>query len=205
MADVRKIARCAPSSLSPRLLRRSLEVAMPKRKPREMTGFEKQLIALIEAASPGRVVFTKSRPIYEGKSGYELEIATRGTTTTTVTDDLDELIQIALEDFSSGDRIDPVTPAWSRVSRHHREVVIRTLQRFEAAHMARAAKAQLGAKHSAAAEYEIADAFAAALAVLWTTDDRDENGDIIPGTPKLEAEGPPEPIHTARPRRRKAS
>jgi hypothetical protein len=180
-----------------------VEVAMPKRKPREVTGFEKELVELIDAASPGRVVFTKSRPIYQGKSAYALEIATRGTTTTTVTDDLEELVQVGLEDLKSGDLIDPVTPAWSRVSRRHREVVIRTLQSIEARHMARAAKAQLGAKHSARAEYAIADAFAAALAVLWMTDDRDENGDVLPGTPQL-AEGPPEAVHVAKPPKRRA-
>jgi hypothetical protein len=53
---------------------------MPKPKPREVTGFEKLLAELIDAASPGRVVFTKSKPVFDDrKPGYELEIATRGT------------------------------------------------------------------------------------------------------------------------------
>lgn len=177
---------------------------MPKRKPREVTGFEKLLAELIEAASPGRIVFTKTRPIFDDKKPcYELEIATRGSTIIIVNPDLEDSLQVALHDLNSGE-LDPMRPAWSRVSRLHREVVIRTLQSVEARHMAPGAKAKLGAKYVAGAEYAIADAFHAALSSLWNVDDYDEWGEILPGTPKLDNEGPLEPIHIAKPPKRSA-
>jgi hypothetical protein len=180
------------------------EVAMPKRKPREITGFERVLVELIDKASPGRIVLSKTRHVFDGgESGFELQLETRSGSISYLDRDLEDSLHCALHDLNSGEE-DPIRPAWTRVSRHHREVAIRTLQALESRHMARAAKAQLGAKYSAAAEYGIADAFHAALAVLWTVDDYDENGELLPGTPKLEAEGPPEPIHITKPRKRTA-
>lgn len=177
---------------------------MPKRKAREVTAFEKLLAEVIEAASPGRIVFTKTRPVFDDKAScYELEIATRGSTIIIVNPDLEDSIHVALHDLKSGE-LDPVRPAWSRVSRLHREVVIRTLEGIEARHMARAAKGKLGSKHAAGAEYQIADAFHAALSVLWMAHDYDHWGELLPGTPKLD-ERPLEPIHIAKPPKRRAA
>jgi len=65
---------------------------VPKRKPeaREVSGFERLLAELIEAASPGRIVFTKTCPIFDDESTcYELELATRGSTMIIVNPDLE--------------------------------------------------------------------------------------------------------------------
>lgn len=172
---------------------------MPKRKPRVPSDFEKVLAELIEKASPGRVSFSKTKPMFEHHAtGYALELVTRATTITIYNDDLEDSLHVGLEDLSSGDE-DPIRPAWHRVSRFHREVVIRTLESIVAKHMARAAKARLGAKTDGG-EYAIADAFHAALSQLWTVDDRDMQGELLPDTPKLDE--PPEPIHVAKPKKR---
>jgi len=99
---------------------------MPKRKPREVSAFEKLLVEVIDKASPGRVIISKTKPFFEGhEAGYEFEIKTRASTICILGQDLEDSIHVALDELTSGEA-DPVRPTWNRVSRFHREVVIRT-------------------------------------------------------------------------------
>lgn len=174
---------------------------MPKRKPREVKGFELELVKLIDAASPGRIELSRTKPIFDGgRTGFSVTLETRSTTCQYLDEGLAEIVDVALHDLESGEE-DPIRPMWHRLSRFQREAVTRLLDMFAAKHMARAARARLGAGRSAAAEYDLADAFHAALVELRSVHDDDESGMPLPGTPKLEA-GPPEPIRVATPPKR---
>jgi hypothetical protein len=179
---------------------------MPKRKPREVTGFERELVELLDAVAPGGVEVSRTKRIFdEGRAGFCVRFVTRSTICDYLDDDLSEAIAVAAADAESGEE-DPPIPMFHRLNRLQREVVRRVLELHAAKHMGRAAKAKLGAGGAANAEYALADAFNAALYALRIADhDDDMSGMPLPGTPKLEDEGPPEPVHVSKPpRRRKA-
>lgn len=76
---------------------------MPKRKPRQVTGFEKLLVDLIEKASPGRIVISKTRHISTGgHPGFELQLETRSGSISYLDRDLEDSLQCALHDLDSG-------------------------------------------------------------------------------------------------------
>jgi hypothetical protein len=57
---------------------------MPKRKPREVTGFEKELIALLDA---GSIEMSRTKEIFDGRAGFCITFMTRGATSS-IYDDL---------------------------------------------------------------------------------------------------------------------
>lgn len=173
---------------------------MPKRK-REVTGFERELVELLDAVAPSGVQFARTRGIFdEGRAGFRVTCITRSTICDFLDQDLREAVAQVLADAKSGEQ-DPYLPAFHQLDRFQREAVRRVLEEHAAAHMGRAAGAKLGAGGSAAAEFALADAFNAALGELRCDEhDLTEAGELLPGTPRLEDKGPLEPIHVAKPR-----
>jgi len=138
-----------------------------------MRSLESALTALVDRTSPGvvRLGIPKHAWMREYAS-YEVSIQTRSYDDMFSGKTLGEAIRSALDAFEDpakpeGD-IDPVVPSWYRVSRMQREIVQRTLERYRAEHMARAAEANIrNASSAAAAEYAMADAFKAAIDTLY--------------------------------------
>lgn len=177
---------------------------MPKRKLRDVTGFEAELVALIDAASPGGITLSRTRPIFDGaRSGFCIAFQTRSTSCEYLDEGLAEIVDVARADLASGEE-DPIRPMWHRLTRFQREAVTQMLDMTAARHMARAARVRLGAGGNAGAQHALADAFHAALVELRSTHDDDESGMPLPGTPKLDDGAPREPIHVAKPRKPRA-
>lgn len=166
---------------------------MPKRKATKTTDLETQLTKLIDRVAPGNVTLCRSRLTFEGKHWYELTLDTRESKMSWHAATLAEVVNDA--EGEPGPEEDPIRPAWRRLTRFQREVVSRTLQELGSKHMARAAAAKVASDRSAYAEYELADAFHAAVEELDFFE-VDENDNPLPKE-NLEAE----PIHVATPRR----
>ena len=99
---------------------------MPKSKPRVVTGFEKTLLELLEKVSPGRIVLSTTRPVFEGSEpGFELQLETRSGSISYLDRDLEDSVHCALHDLNSGEE-DPIrdhaihndTPISKRVDFH---------------------------------------------------------------------------------------
>jgi hypothetical protein len=117
---------------------------MPKRKPRVVDGFEKELIALLDAVVPGSIEMSRTNEIFDGRAGFCITFMTRGATSSLYDDDLTVAVHAVTQDVSSGDR-DPLIPMWHRLTRFQREAVTHVLEREAAEHMAAAARVKVGA------------------------------------------------------------
>lgn len=160
---------------------------MPKHKSRStVNGFELQLAGLLDKVSPGKVTLSKTRPMFDGRPGYEVEIDTRESKIVFVVETLAEGVEAAADAIDSGEE-DPIRPAWRRLTRFQREVVRRTLEALASKHMARAAAAKIANSRTAHSEYELADAFHAAFEELQF-DNVDHQHIVQPNTEKLAAE-----------------
>lgn len=175
------------------------ESGMGKRKaPSGTDGFEQRLAGVIEKLSPGRLGFTKARTVVNEACRYDVEIDTRGSKISFVVESLTEGLDVVTDALESGEE-DPIRPAWRNLSRFQRELVRRTVAELAEKHMALAAAAKVRRDASAYAEFEIADAFHAAVQEL-DFEEVDARGMLIPTDERLEAE----PVKVTQPRMRPA-
>lgn len=161
---------------------------MPKKRASVKDDGFKTLETLLDNVTPGTLTLGKTIWKSDGRTHYDVTVDTRESKLSIGADSLEEALRDAKDSLSDGTE-DPFRPAWSRLSRHQRELVRRTLDEAAARHMARAAAAKLGAEGSAHAEYAMSDAFHAAVEelALW----EDEHPDTETGRiEKLEASAP---------------
>ena len=139
-------------------------------------GTEEALRELLGVLGRGRVALLTPRFAAERETGHvELSIATRGGDSSFLAPLIREAAQEALEVLRSGTE-DPVTPAWRRLTRMQREIVLEALTEARARHMRLAAEASVdNTPQGVSAEYAKADAFDAALRELDVMD-VDETG-----------------------------
>jgi hypothetical protein len=148
-----------------------------------MRKLESVLKELVDRASPGEVRLNVPRSAWMREyASYEVSIQTRSFdeifTGKTIGDAIRSAAEGMAEPAVEGDR-DPVVPSWYRVSRMQREIVQQTLERHRARHMANAAAANIANSPVVAqAEYAMADAFKAALAVLDYEENDEEQGPL---------------------------
>src|SRR5262245_39740401 len=77
------------------------------------------------------------------------------------------IVEMALDGLLNGPKdVDRPVPSWYALSRMQREIVEQTLERLAAEHRANGARRNLVRDHGAQAEYEVADAFRAAIEAL---------------------------------------
>ncbi|HMJ15113.1 MAG TPA: hypothetical protein VK524_27050 [Polyangiaceae bacterium] len=142
-----------------------------------MNGFEKQLTALVERVAPAdlriRVVKASAElravlpDSMNGEQHYTVSFQTRSFDEGGHGGTVREAVELTLDSLEEGPKdIDPVVPSWYALSRMQREVVEQALKGLAAEHKARAAVKNLTHERDAHTEYEISDAFEAALACL---------------------------------------
>jgi len=137
---------------------------------------EATLQKLVAAVDPGQV--TIYRPAYAkllGREGIAVLLQTRSEGMAFVAKTIRLAAENALDWLDEEPGPDPIIPTWGRTTRHQRQAVIQKLRASAARHMAAAARAQIAKDPIAAAEYELADAFTAAVQELdlIETDDED--------------------------------
>lgn len=157
-------------------------------KSKDVPDCETALAKLVEHLSPGSITITKPKySVLKQRTAYELTALTRESSITFVADSIAEVARDAFDAMTDGTE-DPIVPAWSRLSRYQRQIVVQTLREHAARHMARAAEAKITCAPSSYTDYEVADAFQAAIATL-DYDDLDEQHALLERE-KLAAEKP---------------
>jgi hypothetical protein len=142
-----------------------------------MKNFEKELTALVERVAPAdlRIRYLVPSPKLEallpksmkGEKHYSVAFQTRAFDESGGGDSIRRAVELVLGSLENGPKdIDPAVPSWYALSRMQREVVEHALKGLVAQHKARAAAKNLAHERDAHTEYEIADAFEAALQCL---------------------------------------
>lgn len=141
-----------------------------------MKTFEAKLTELVQRVAPAelriRHLITSPKllellPSLKGSKHFSVSFQTRSFDEGASSGSVREAVEMALDSLESGPKdIDPVVPSWYALSRMQREVVEHVLQRHVAKHKERGATKSLAQDQDARHEYEMADAFEAALACL---------------------------------------
>jgi hypothetical protein len=141
-----------------------------------MKTFEAKLTELVQRVAPAelriRHLITSPKllellPSLKGSKHFSVSFQTRSFDEGASSGSIREAVEMALDSLENGPKdIDPVVPSWYALSRMQREVVEHVLQRHVAKHKERGATKSLAQDQDARHEYEMADAFEAALACL---------------------------------------
>ena len=142
-----------------------------------MKDFEKRLTALVERVAPADLRIRYDQPSPEldallpkslkGGKHYSVSFQTRAFDESGSGGSIRAAIELVLGSLEDGPKdIDPVVPSWYALSRMQREIVEQALKGLCAEHKARGAARNLARERDAHTEYEIADAFEAALRCL---------------------------------------
>jgi hypothetical protein len=142
---------------------------------------EKTLSELVRLAAPGELRLTV--PVWARKlkqTEYTVSITTRGCHEGFGGATVAPAAETALGILTGPNPdIDPIVPRWYALGRMARQVVEQVLHRALAEHLERAALAKLAGTGDAHVEYEVADAFNAALDALHV-DPLDPEGQLVP-------------------------
>jgi len=141
-----------------------------------MKSLETNIALLLEKISPADLKLRLLRaspkllaalPSLGKRPTYSLSYQTRSFDEGAVGDSVRLVVEMALDGLVKGPKdVDPPVPSWYALSRMQREVVEQTLDKCVAEHRANAARLNLRNDRAAGAEYEIADAYKAALEAL---------------------------------------
>lgn len=151
---------------------------MAKAKTSSESDCDTALLKLIDHVSPASVCLTKPKyAVIDQRRGIELTVITREAPIVFAAETIAAVAAEALDGLDAP-REDPFVPAWSRLARIQRQVVVQTPREHSARHMAQVARAKLGNSGAAFAEYQIADAFSAAVDAL-DHEDVDEHNEVL--------------------------